>query len=1146
MTDHGFKALTHICLNNWHYIGHKVLSFNSGINFFTGHSGSGKSTIIDAMQIVLYANTDGRGFFNKAAADDSDRNLIEYLRGMVNIEENNHFAYLRNENFSTTIVLELTETATGESQCIGVVFDVETASNEISRLFFWHKGALPGHCYRTENRTMTIDEVRTFLKQNFTREESYYGSHNERFRSQLYSIYLGGLDKEKFPLLFKRAIPFKMNIRLEDFVKEYICTEDDIHIEDMQESVMQYGRMKKKIDDTMHEMEELKALHDSFEQVEQADRQRLSDTFLADKLGILAVRGRIKRLFREMDQAKEEADRQEREKKELEERIALQEERGEELLKQIASTGYGDLKEKLKTLNELIEQYTRSEARFQKIAEGLKDWENADCTGNQTLWDMEAFKKQEISEERLKELKTSIESMRSEADEERKEAESEIRRLRREEGEAQASLKELKHGRKAYPKELQNAKTYIQKRFLEEFQKPVQVDILADLLDIKSERWRNAVEGYLGGNKLSLVVEPKYVASAMRFYNELDKRSYFKVAVIDTEQAGKDDHRVLKNALSEEVTAKFSYVQSYVNFMLGRVVKCESMEELRQCRIGITDDCLLYHNYRLQYINPENYTRGAYIGALSVKRRIENLEEELSRIQEEKRPLEETRQACDRILSLEPLSLNISEYMGMFEDLKNLRKKQAEKKRQEQALQELETGQVSQWEKEREELKKEIEKARISLKALQETCWKLDRELQSKKNQSIDLQTQLAKQEKDLQDRNLSGVFHGQQEEEALKAAFLSIPEGFTVHSYALEHPAQCEKLRDTFYERASANEERRESLFKDLEQKRIDYLLRHPGRQFSASERTNEVYDKLLEELSCDRLAEYREKAGEQARTAVEHFKDDFIFKIRSAIREAYNRRDELNKIISSLDFGKDKYRFVIEKNRGDDGKYYDMFMDEALEINPASLNQNMENQMNFFTMEHENRYGVLMNELIDIFIPPDNATAREQEEARRQMEKYADYRTYLSFDMQQIIEAPDGSGETMYIPLSRMIRKNSGGEGQNPFYVALLASFAQAYKINLPDRFRRNTTIRLVVLDEAFSKMDAEKVASCIRLIRGLGFQAIISATNDKIQNYLENVDKTFVFANPGKKYISIQEFEKKQFDELEDQESAAAEEV
>ena len=126
-----FKALSKICLNNWHYIDRKILSFHKEINFFTGHSGSGKSTVIDALQIVLYANTDGRGFFNKAAADDSDRSLIEYLRGMVNIGENNESQYLRNKNFSSTIVLEFTETGSGEKQCVGVVFDVETATNEV-------------------------------------------------------------------------------------------------------------------------------------------------------------------------------------------------------------------------------------------------------------------------------------------------------------------------------------------------------------------------------------------------------------------------------------------------------------------------------------------------------------------------------------------------------------------------------------------------------------------------------------------------------------------------------------------------------------------------------------------------------------------------------------------------------------------------------------------------------------------------------------------------------------------------------------------------------------------------------------------------------------------------------------------------------
>ena len=115
-------------------------------------------------------------------------------------------------------------------------------------------------------------------------------------------------------------------------------------------------------------------------------------------------------------------------------------------------------------------------------------------------------------------------------------------------------------------------------------------------------------------------------------------------------------------------------------------------------------------------------------------------------------------------------------------------------------------------------------------------------------------------------------------------------------------------------------------------------------------------------------------------------------MYKIRSAIKDALLRKDELNRIISRLDFGKDKYQFVIGRCKGADGRFYDMFMDESLEINPVSLKTGVENQMDLFSMEHENRYGDLINELISIFIPPENATAAQLEEARKNMEKYAD----------------------------------------------------------------------------------------------------------------------------------------------------------
>jgi len=37
----------------------------------------------------------------------------------------------------------------------------------------------------------------------------------------------------------------------------------------------------------------------------------------------------------------------------------------------------------------------------------------------------------------------------------------------------------------------------------------------------------------------------------------------------------------------------------------------------------------------------------------------------------------------------------------------------------------------------------------------------------------------------------------------------------------------------------------------------------------------------------------------------------------------------------------------------------------------------------------------------------------------------------------------------------------------------------------------------------------------------------------------NYLENVDKTFVYANPNKRHISIQEFERMEFEQLQGEE-------
>jgi len=1106
-----FKALSKICLNNWHYIDRKILSFNEEINFFTGHSGSGKSTVIDAMQIVLYANTDGRGFFNKAAADDSDRSLIEYLRGMVNIGENNESQYLRNKNFSSTIVLEFVETGSQKKQCVGVVFDVETATNEIGRLFFWHAGGLLENHYRADRRCLTTSEIREYLQRTFSQEEFYCGPSNERFRRQLYNSYLGGLDMEKFPRLFRRAIPFKMNIRLEDFVKEYICMEQDIHIEDLQESVMQYGKMRSKIEETMEEVRHLREIEAEYQDYAQKREEAASCAYQIDKLEMLQMKAKLQEFTDRRTELEETLKEQAQDTEKLEaEQEKLQKEY-EKVILQIAESGYTALETELININETLTRLENSKAKWQKTAAGLKAWKDVDAAPNQTLWDIDRFVGNKITEGELSRLKEGLAEIREELEEERRDTDSRLRAVKKEEKAAREELKELKQGKKAYPREVEEARYELRNRLYERCGKQVNVQILADLLDIRDERWHNAVEGYLGNNKLLLVVEPAYAKDAMEIYREMDRKKFYRAAVLDTERVMEGQFLAKEGSLAQEVIAKEDYVRAYIHFFLGNVMKCETVDQLRKYKIGITADCVLYHSFRLQHINPENYTRRAYIGETSMRMRIRQLEEKCQALQDERIPLQETLEEIRRVFEMESLLRPTEEYMEWQADMAQIPGKEKRKAQLKEKMDTLREESISVWEEEKQRLMGAQEEKKQELKRVQEQMWDNQRTAEQLKQSYLEVNERLTLKEKD---------FYYNEKMEELFRTYLSG-----------RRSANYEYLKNERIKEKLVTEQKKEISYQKLIDRRSHYLQRYPNRSFSATIESNEPYEKLLHTLTCENLEKYREAAKEQAAFAVEHFKEDFIYKIRSAIREAYQQKDELNRIISRLDFGKDKYQFVISKNKGPDGKYYRMFMDEALDIQPSQLSDHFDDQMDLFTMEHEQEYGDMMNELIQIFIPPENATREELEEAKKNMDKYADYRTYLSFDMQQIVHGE----KEMRIGLSRMIKKNSGGEGQNPLYIALLASFAQIYKINLPAKIKRPSTIRLVVLDEAFSKMDAEKVASCISLIRGLGFQAIISATNDKIQNYIENVDKTFVFANPNKRHISIQEFERQEFGQL-----------
>ena len=162
----------------------------------------------------------------------------------------------------------------------------------------------------------------------------------------------------------------------------------------------------------------------------------------------------------------------------------------------------------------------------------------------------------------------------------------------------------------------------------------------------------------------------------MEIYKELDPKKYYRVAVLDTERVLADEQPVLKGALAEEVEAGSDYAQAYMNFQLGKVIKCDSVDELRSCRVGITKDCVLYHSYRIQHINPDLYTRFAYIGKKSMRQRVKLLEESIRKLQEEMEPLQTMLKDGERVLGLEFLSQDLEIYLGWKKDKADYLEKQ--------------------------------------------------------------------------------------------------------------------------------------------------------------------------------------------------------------------------------------------------------------------------------------------------------------------------------------------------------------------------------------------------------------------------------------------------------------------------------------
>ena len=207
------KKLKKILLINWLYFAKELIEVED-INFLTGKNGAGKSTVIDALQIVLLGETNARNF-NQAANEKSQRTLDGYLR--ADMDENNPNSR-RGKNYSTFIACEFLDDVEGKQFVSGVIFDCRSDGSRQDR-FFLYDGALPEDCFIRQGEAIDIPTLRVFLKEYGTRGKLY--DTHKQYQEDLLAKW--NVHNEQVMRMMKKAISFRPIVDIQKFITENIC-----------------------------------------------------------------------------------------------------------------------------------------------------------------------------------------------------------------------------------------------------------------------------------------------------------------------------------------------------------------------------------------------------------------------------------------------------------------------------------------------------------------------------------------------------------------------------------------------------------------------------------------------------------------------------------------------------------------------------------------------------------------------------------------------------------------------------------------------------------------------------------------------------------------------------------------------------------
>lgn len=284
-----------------------------------------------------------------------------------------------------------------------------------------------------------------------------------------------------------------------------------------------------------------------------------------------------------------------------------------------------------------------------------------------------------------------------------------------------------------------------------------------------------------------------------------------------------------------------------------------------------------------------------------------------------------------------------------------------------------------------------------------------------------------------------------------------------------------------------------------------------HPGFEWTVvidSERTADLHDWIRSrhlDLTETVLKNFKTQVDRAVEALVETMVHDFLSRLRANIDAVERVKDDLNRSLRGNVFMGEVYQIRQERDQDKEPIRYlidrlDIVAPKATALMRKELDPNDPDQ-------------VKIKQLIEML------TFEGGDEAvhRKRLRELADYRSYFRFS----IDICDPQNNYRKISdLEQRRGKASGGQKFLPFYICLGVAAASAYRNHLGDARDGPPQSALLLMDEAFEKLDPENIYKVIQFYQDLGLQLIMAAPKTHQAIYQETFNTLISIVRVGRR--------------------------